>query len=61
MRPDVGLARGGSTARNREVKAALSAMVVKTDRKDARGIVELLRIGGFAGPLQVASAQEVGR
>src|SRR5258707_15521932 len=27
----------------RHVKAALSAMVVKTDRKDARGIAQLLR------------------
>ena len=29
----------------RHVKAALSAMVVKTDRKDARGIAQLLRMG----------------
>ena len=29
----------------RQVKAALSAMVVKTDRKDARGIAQLLRMG----------------
>ena len=29
----------------RRVKAALSAMVVKTDRKDARGIAQLLRMG----------------
>jgi transposase len=29
------------------VKAALSAMVVKTDRKDARGIAQLLRMGWF--------------
>src|ERR671921_2863132 len=28
----------------RHVKAALSAMVVKTDRKDARGIAQLLRM-----------------
>ena len=28
------------------VKAALSAMVIKTDRKDARGIAQLLRMGG---------------
>jgi len=28
----------------RHVKAALSAMVVKTDRKDARGIAQLIRI-----------------
>src|SRR5215218_9889752 len=31
----------------RHVKAALSAMVVKTDRKDARGIAQLLRLGWF--------------
>src|SRR4051812_26112970 len=31
----------------RHVKAALSAMIVKTDRRDARGIAQLLRMGGF--------------
>jgi transposase len=31
----------------RHVKAVLSAMTVKTDRKDARGIAQLLRIGWF--------------
>src|SRR3712207_740725 len=31
----------------RHAKAALSAMVVKTDRKDARGIAQLLRMGWF--------------
>lgn len=31
----------------RHVKAALSAMTVKTDRKDARGIAHLLRMGWF--------------
>src|SRR5829696_862847 len=31
----------------RHVKAALSAMPVKTDRKDARGIAQLLRLGWF--------------
>src|SRR6478672_11854623 len=31
----------------RQVKAALSAMVVKTDRKGARGIAQLLRMGWF--------------
>ncbi len=31
----------------RQVKAALSAMIVKTDRKDARGIAQLLRMGWF--------------
>ncbi len=29
----------------RHVKAALSAMTVKTDRRDARGIAQLLRMG----------------
>src|SRR3712207_7150177 len=29
----------------RHVKAALSAMTIKTDRKDARGIPQLLRLG----------------
>jgi transposase len=29
----------------RHVKAALSAMIVKTDRRDARGIAQLLRMG----------------
>ena len=29
------------------MKAALSAMIVKTDRKDARGIAQLLRMGWF--------------
>jgi transposase len=44
----------------RHVKAALSAMVVKTDRKDARGIAQLLRMGGFR-PVHCKSlpAQEV--
>ena len=41
----------------RQVKAALSAMVVKTDRKDARGIAQLLRMGWYpAGALQVAAS-----
>lgn len=44
----------------RPVKAALSAMVVKTDRKDARGIAHLLRMGWFR-PVHCKSppAQEV--
>ena len=44
----------------RQVKAALSAMVVKTDRKDARGISQLLRMGWFR-PVHCKSprAQEV--
>src|SRR4051795_12574009 len=31
----------------RHVKAALSAMPVKTDRNDARGIAQLMRLGWF--------------
>ena len=31
----------------RHVKAALSAMTVKTDRKDARGLAQLMRMGWF--------------
>src|SRR4051794_25602204 len=43
-----GLSEAGYEAvllETRHVKAALSAMVVKTDRKDARGIAQLLRMG----------------
>jgi len=44
----------------RHVKAALSAMTVKTDRHDARGIAQLLRLGWYR-PVHAksASAQEV--
>src|SRR5437868_6097652 len=44
----------------RHVKAALSAMTVKTDRKDARGLAQLLRLGWYR-PVHAksASAQEV--
>jgi transposase len=44
----------------RHVKAALSAMMVKTDRKDARGIAQLMRMGWFR-PVHAksASSQEV--
>jgi transposase len=44
----------------RHVKAALSAMTVKTDRRDARGIAQLLRLGWFR-PVHAksTSAQEV--
>ena len=44
----------------RHVKSALSAMVVKTDRRDARGIAQLLRMGWYR-PVHSKSlvAQEV--
>jgi transposase len=44
----------------RHVKAALSAATVKTDRRDARGIAQLLRLGWYR-PVHAksASAQEV--
>ena len=51
----------------RQVKAALLAMVVKTDRKDARGIAQLLRMGWYrpvhckAAPAQEMRALLVGR
>src|SRR5215216_6121425 len=51
----------------RHVKAALSAMVVKTDRKDARGIARLLRMGWYrpvhrkSPPAQEVRALLVGR
>jgi transposase len=42
------------------VKAALSAMVVRTDRKDARGIAQLIRMGWFrAVHAKSASSQEI--
>src|ERR1039457_461857 len=58
-----GLTRGGFETvlrETRHVKAALSAMTVKTDRKDARGIAQLMRMGWFR-PVHVKSlgAQEV--
>jgi transposase len=45
-----GLAAAGHEAvllETRHVKAALSAMTVKTDRRDARGIAQLLRLGWY--------------
>jgi transposase len=51
----------------RHVKAALSAMIVKTDRKDARGIAQLLRMGWYRSvhrkspPAQEVRALLVGR
>jgi transposase len=38
----------------RQVRAALSAMIIKTDRKDARGMAHLLRTGWFR-PVHVKS------
>jgi transposase len=45
-----GLTQAGLEAvllETQHVKAALSATVVKTDRKDARGIAQLIRMGWF--------------
>jgi transposase len=45
-----GLMRAGFEAvllETRHVKAALSAATVKTDRKDARGLAQLIRMGWF--------------
>ncbi len=59
----VGLITAGYEAvllETRHVKAALSAMTVKTDRRDARGIAQLLRLGWYR-PVHAksATAQEV--
>ena len=65
-----GLAAAGFEAvlpETRHVKAALPAMVVKTDRKDARGSAQLLRMGWFrpvhreSPPAQEVRALLVGR
>src|SRR5690349_10227069 len=70
QRLHAGLAGAGFEAvllETRHVKAALSAMVVKTDRKDARGIAQLLRMGWFrpvhckSPPAQETRALLVGR
>ena len=53
-----GLERHGLSAilmETRRVSAALSAVPVKTDRGDARGIAELLRMGWFQ-PVHLKSA-----
>jgi transposase len=60
---DAGLKQAGFAVmllETRHVKAALSAMTVKTDRKDARGIAQLIRLGWFR-PVHAksAAAQEV--
>ena len=58
-----GLADAGFEAvllETRHVKAALSAMTVKTDRRDARGIAQLRRLGWYrAVHAKSASAREV--
>ena len=65
-----GLSKAGFEAvllETRHVKAALSAMIVKTDRKDARGIAQLLRMGWYrpvhckSPPAQEVRALLVGR
>jgi transposase len=43
----------------RQVKAALSAMIVKTDRKDARGIAQLLRMGWYRPVVSGAEGRAV--
>src|SRR5262245_31488600 len=53
-----GLTKAGfvtSLMETRHVKAALSATTVKTDRRDARGISQLLRMGWFR-PVHAQSA-----
>ena len=50
QRLHAGLKRAGFDTlllETRHVKAALSAMMVKTDRKDARGLAQLIRMGWF--------------
>jgi transposase len=58
-----GLSNAGFDAvllETRHVKAALSAMTVKTDRRDARGIAQLLRLGWYRSVhAKSGSAQEV--
>jgi transposase len=65
-----GLAKAGFEVvllETRQVKAALSAMIVKTDRKEARGIAQLLRMGWYrpvhckSPPAQEIRALLVGR
>ena len=56
------LVRGSASQllETRHVKAALSAMTVKTDRKGARGIAQLLRMGWFRSVhCKLPTSQEV--
>jgi hypothetical protein len=39
--------RSSDADRSAAIKAALSAMTVKTDRNDARGLAQLMRLGWF--------------
>ena len=58
----VGLTKGSFETvllETRHVKAALSAMTVKTDRRDARGIAQLLRMGGSVRFIANRRDQEV--
>src|SRR5262245_66511157 len=60
---DAGLTAAGfetTLMETRHVKAALSAMTVKTDRRDARGMAQLLRMG-WVRPVHAKSpgSQEV--
>ena len=55
-----GLARAGFETvllETRHVKTALSAMSIKTDRNDARGIAQLMRMGRFR-PVHAKSVRE---
>src|SRR5204862_2772409 len=58
-----GLTRAGFETvllETRHVKAALSAMSVKTDRKDACGLAQLLRMGWFQQvPAKSIGSQEI--
>lgn len=58
---DAGLKQSGLEVvvlETRHMKAALSAMTVKTDRGDAGGIAQLIRMGWFRPVLCKAGSQE---
>src|SRR5512135_3760660 len=50
-----GMREAGLPAETRHVRDAFKAMPVKTDRKDARGIAQLIRLGWFR-PVHCKSA-----